>query len=110
MALRWIVPLFGDLERLDAFLKNSNLEACYPVSASTAAFQNPVLSKFLSDSQVPRVDRFVAAGDAKRPFYTNAAPAGCRPKSLRHQKDEVIGSDSNVSAPLRLCRTAARTS
>lgn len=37
MPLRWIVPLFGNLERLDAFLENSNLEACYPVSASTAA-------------------------------------------------------------------------
>jgi hypothetical protein len=35
---RWIVPLFGNLERLDDFLKNSNLEACYPISASTAAF------------------------------------------------------------------------
>ncbi len=38
MPLRWIVPLFGNLELLDAFLDNSNLEACYPVSASTAAF------------------------------------------------------------------------
>lgn len=38
MPPRWIVPLFGNLERLDAFLANSNLEACSPVSASTAAF------------------------------------------------------------------------
>jgi len=37
MPLRWIVPLFGNLERLDAFLRNSNLEACFPVSAATAA-------------------------------------------------------------------------
>jgi len=35
---RWIVPLFGNLERLDEFLKNSNLEACYPISAATAAY------------------------------------------------------------------------
>jgi len=34
---RWIVPLFGNLQRLDEFLENSNLPACFPVSASNAA-------------------------------------------------------------------------
>ena len=35
---RWLLPLFGNLKCLKDFLKNSNLEACYPVRASTAAF------------------------------------------------------------------------
>jgi hypothetical protein len=36
--LRWIVPLFGNPERLAEFFANSNIPACYPVSAATAAY------------------------------------------------------------------------
>jgi len=35
---RWTVPLFGKPEALRSFLAESNLEACYPISASTAMF------------------------------------------------------------------------
>jgi len=35
---RWITPLFGNAAALREFLAESNIEACYPVSAATAAF------------------------------------------------------------------------
>ncbi|HHX41441.1 MAG TPA: hypothetical protein GX715_15880, partial [Armatimonadetes bacterium] len=35
---RWILPLFGNAPRLKAFLAESNLEACFPVTAATAFF------------------------------------------------------------------------
>ena len=35
---RWGLPLFGDIARIEDFLKNSNIEACYPVRASSAAY------------------------------------------------------------------------
>ena len=38
MPYRWIVPLFGNPQRLEEFLENSNFPACFPVSASNAAF------------------------------------------------------------------------
>jgi hypothetical protein len=37
-SFRWIVPLFGNPQRLDEFFANSNIPACYPVSAATAAY------------------------------------------------------------------------
>jgi hypothetical protein len=36
--VRWLVPLFGNPKRLEEFFENSNLLACFPLSASTAAF------------------------------------------------------------------------
>jgi hypothetical protein len=35
---RWVLPLFGNAERLRTFLAGSNIEACYPVTASSAFF------------------------------------------------------------------------
>lgn len=35
---RWLVPLFGNSNRLRAFLRNSNLEACFPVNCTNAAY------------------------------------------------------------------------
>ena len=37
-AYRWILPLFGNEDKLRSFLAESNIEACYPVSASSAMF------------------------------------------------------------------------
>lgn len=34
---RFLVPLYGNPRRLEAFLKDSNMESCYPVDAGTAA-------------------------------------------------------------------------
>ena len=36
--LRWVMPLFGNREEAVSFLQNSNIEAVYPISASTAMF------------------------------------------------------------------------
>jgi len=35
---RWVIPLFGNPLRIEFFLNNSNLEACYPITASSAAY------------------------------------------------------------------------
>ncbi|HPT99388.1 MAG TPA: hypothetical protein PLU39_16115 [Armatimonadota bacterium] len=35
---RWILPLFGNAPRLKAFLAESNLDACFPVTAATAFY------------------------------------------------------------------------
>jgi len=35
---RWLVPLFGNRRRLEAFLAGSNLDACFPVTSLTAAY------------------------------------------------------------------------
>ena len=34
---RFLLPLLGNPERLKRFLRDSNLDACYPVDAGTAA-------------------------------------------------------------------------
>lgn len=34
---RFVLPLFGNAARLEDFLKNSNIDACYPVDAGNAA-------------------------------------------------------------------------
>ena len=34
---RFVLPLFGNVSRLEEFLRNSNVEACYPVDAGNAA-------------------------------------------------------------------------
>ena len=44
---RWIVPLFGNAMKTRAFLADSNLEACYPISASNAMFGYDIHSKWL---------------------------------------------------------------
>jgi hypothetical protein len=36
--IRWIIPLFGNKEKTIAFLKNSSIEAVFPVSASNAMY------------------------------------------------------------------------
>jgi len=36
--MRWIMPLFGSREEAVSFLESSNLEAVYPISASTVMF------------------------------------------------------------------------
>jgi len=35
-AFRWILPLFGNAKKLRTFLAESNMEACYPISAASA--------------------------------------------------------------------------
>ncbi|MBN2294476.1 MAG: hypothetical protein JXM70_18755, partial [Pirellulales bacterium] len=35
---RWIVPLMGNLHRIDALLNESNLEACYPIHSTNATY------------------------------------------------------------------------
>lgn len=35
---RWVLPLFGNARQLRRFLAESNIEACYPVSASSAMY------------------------------------------------------------------------
>ena len=44
---RWLVPLFGNRKRLEAFLRESNLEACFPVHSPSAAYghDNPSFSE-----------------------------------------------------------------
>lgn len=33
---RWVMPMFGNLERLEQYLRESNAEACYPITAANA--------------------------------------------------------------------------
>lgn len=35
---RWVMPMFGNMERLEAHLEASNMEACYPITAANAHF------------------------------------------------------------------------
>ncbi len=37
-AFRWILPLFGNRERLRRFLAESNIEACFPLTAASAYY------------------------------------------------------------------------
>lgn len=46
---RWVLPLFGNAERLRAFLDQSNLAACYPVDASTAMYAHDNHSRWTED-------------------------------------------------------------
>jgi len=43
---RWLLPLMGDARRLRTFLAESNLEACCPVTASSAAYGHDNHSRF----------------------------------------------------------------
>ncbi|MGI5818857.1 MAG: hypothetical protein ACOX9R_12255 [Armatimonadota bacterium] len=33
---RWVMPMFGNLQRLEQFLRETNAEACYPITAGNA--------------------------------------------------------------------------
>ena len=35
---RWVLPMFGDMEKTEEFLATSNMESCFPIVASTAAY------------------------------------------------------------------------
>ena len=50
---RWLVPLFGNAAKTRAVLAESNLEACYPLSASNVMFGYDIHSKWLPE---PRHD------------------------------------------------------
>ena len=35
---RWVLPLFGSATKIQSFLAESNIEACYPISAFNAMY------------------------------------------------------------------------
>jgi len=45
-SFRWLVPLFGNGKKMREFLANSNIEACYPISATSAMFGHDNHSKW----------------------------------------------------------------
>ena len=43
---RWTVPLFGNPDKTRAFLADSNMESCYPVTASNVMLGYDIHSKW----------------------------------------------------------------
>jgi hypothetical protein len=35
---RWVLPMFGNAQRIEQTLGQTNLEACYPVDSTTAGY------------------------------------------------------------------------